>query len=1271
MAVAQLISQLAVSTPEKPVRLGRYDVTGLIGAGGMGEVYDAIDLEHGTRVALKTLTSWAPQGLLRFKNEFRSAAGLSHPNLVSLYELSVYEDLWFFTMDHVNGVDLIEWLRGAPASPPSVSENTLVASPLAARNSRTSVTAPVPLRAGLPASIPRIRQTLAQLVAGVHALHEAGYLHLDLKPSNVLVDRTGQLFVLDFGLIRRVEESPELAADPDTIHIAGTPMWMAPEQLTGAAIGEPADWYAVGLMLYWALTGAPAFPPQASPRDAARVRMSTEPLPARERVPGLPADLSELATALLQADPTQRPTGRTLLELTAGAETLATRQQAGFVGRRAELDQLREALVRVRKGDTRVVHVSGASGLGKSSLLRRFLHEVRSAGDFIALNSRCYERETVPYKAFDGLLDQLAALLGSGDLTPRLPARLTELVQVFPVFAGVPQIAAALEDARPPATIGVVERRRRAVEALCELFLNLAARRPMMLQIDDLQWADTDSIGLLVRLLAKARRTRIAVVLAFRDEEARNNPVIAPYFAVASALIDQQVTIDLQPLADDDARNLAGRQLAALGVDRVLAATIAQESGGTPFFIEELAHFVAQQRDGNGDSAVAAGVALDQVLAARVKSLPAHQRALVEVLSVANSPIPLHIAFEEAGLAGGALRSLWGLRGRHLIRTTGAGADDLVELHHDRMRESVLRYLSPERIASIHLGLARGFAEEGEASATEAWLFDCVRHYNSVHSLLADTERERVARLDLAAAHKARRAGAFPLAFDCFRAGAELLGDDGWDRDYDLTLALNSGAAETASFSAAWDQLDEYIDKVKSRGRSIFDQLVGWEVQVDASIARKEYANAIAVAIQALHLLDTDLPASPTQDQIGEAVQRAMNSLAAVGPEGLTQLADADDERIVASMRIMSLISSAAYFAAPPLLVVIACRLVVASVEHGLSTVTAYALSIYGIVLNTLGLHDQAHTWGQVALQLLERFDDPHVDARTRHVIHNLVCVWTVPLSTALPKLRHVVNQCRSVGDVEYAGYAAHGYIHNAIYAGKPLQPLHAEALELGDFMRAHQQVNALHVHEPFEQLLRCYLGLSDDPARLDGNGFSEQAALAAARAAGSSAGVAAITTVMGMVRYTFGAAVEAHRCFSAVRQMLDALPSIWHLPIIHQYAALAIYGLPETEREAHRADAEASIAALRHLAEYGPANFAHRVALVEAERARASGDLSAARSGFDRAISLAEAGGWVSDEALAHELAARCTDGEASSAHLAAARSAWGRWGAVAKISP
>jgi hypothetical protein len=162
-----------------------------------------------------------------------------------------------------------------------------------------------------------------------------------------------------------------------------------------------------------------------------------------------------------------------------------------------------------------------------------------------------------------------------------------------------------------------------------------------------------------------------------------------------------------------------------------------------------------------------------------VQELPDVERALVEALSVANSPIPIAVWFDVAGVDGpGALRALWALRGSHFVKSTGAADDDRIELHHDRMRESVISYMGPDHIVDVHLRLGRSLAalhaEEGSP-----WLFDAVRHLGEAASRLQGAERIATARLHLLAGRRAREAAAFPLSFSCFLAGIALLDDRG------------------------------------------------------------------------------------------------------------------------------------------------------------------------------------------------------------------------------------------------------------------------------------------------------------------------------------------------------------------------------------------------------------------------------------------------------------------------------------------------------------
>jgi len=1297
---------LSAATPSLPIALGRYEVTGLLGEGGMGKVYDAVERAHGIRVALKTLSRMAPASLVRFKSEFRSVAGISHPNLVPLYELGCHEDLWFFTMEHVDGSDFLTGVRGprdaeALHDTETASRQTTLTSPVAP----VSGPQPAPWRGrhrfreadpALPPSLPRLRDALVQLARGVHALHEAGLVHLDLKPSNVLVDRAGRVVVLDFGLAQAIPGSL-LEAQPEGPReriVRGTPLWMAPEQFLGERVGEATDWYAVGLLLHEALTGLPAFPP-ATLSATFYARQHTVPPPPAEILAGVPSDLSALCAALLRPNPEDRPDGAAVLELlqrasvgsgaevaqTPGWARLATPPaRSDFIGREAERDRLRQAFRRSRAHGAVVVHVTGPSGVGKSALLRTFVDEVRDEGALV-LTGRCYERETVPYKAFDGIVDDLAARLATRRqeaIVPDLPSRIVALGRVFPVLATVPAIAARLDAAIEESVSGsVVDLRRRAVQALCDLFEKLAARQPLVLQIDDLHWADADSIDLLVRIL-DAAAPGVLVAASFRREEASANPALAPYHALTRAaggrVADGLTTIDLTALPLAAAQALASATLEALEMPPdSLANAIALESGGIPFFVEELAHFAARHGDRSaGGRARIDGVTLETVLARRVQELPDAERALVEALSVANSPIPLSVWFSVAGVDPGALRALWALRASHFVRSTGASADDRIELHHDRMRESVLSYMPREQILDYHLRLGRALAVR-HAEEAGPWLFDAVRHLGEAASRIEGPERIETAHLHLLAGRRAREAAAFPLAFDCFRAGIRLLDEGAWEAHYELALALHGGAAEAAYLSAAREAVDAHVAAVLTHGRTILDQLVAREVQIDACIARRDYAGAVDADLAALRLLDVDLPSSPGAAEIGAAVQAATESLERVGLEGLLALPMAGDPRVVAAMRLMSRISSATYFARPALFPVLACRLVATSVEHGLCPATAYALSVYGVVLNSLGMLPQAHAWGRAALELVERIPDRTHEARTLHVVNDLVCVFTVPLASTLDSLRAAVDIGKESGDLEYAGYAAHAWVHNSFYAGRELSALHDAAVVLGESMRGYGELNALHVHQPFEQALRCFLGATPDPAALDDEHFTEEAALASARADGSRSAQCLVHLLVGMVRYHFGAKAAASHHLEAARPFLDGVASSWHVPVFHQYAAIAVWALPAAERSPLEARAEESLAALRAFAEHGPENFAHKVALLEAERARAGGDPAAAARAFERAAGGASAGGFHHDEGLAHELLARLLREQGAAAEAErrtdAAREAYARWGARAKV--
>jgi len=1276
------------------IRVGRYDVVGLIGHGGMGEVFDAIDTDHGGRVALKTLgvRDLAPDRLLLFKNEFRAVADLSHRNLVPLYELSCHEGLWFFTMELVDGVDLVAGvgrtvdesaMSGARPRLKALTHSTRVATPRG-RSLDTQAIADATRAASPRARLGELAElaepgesevsaidapacdleffvhTMAQILDALEFLHQHGVIHQDLKPSNILVEPNGNVRVLDFGLAHRIGQSMRLHGEDKVI---GTPAYMAPELWVAGVATPESDLFALGCIMFQLLIG--------------RLPVEQEWIHARQPpsvatlVEGVPVGVAEICDRLLTRDPTKRPSiadVRTALGVTRpqALEGIPARR---LVGRAVERRLLQQALERVCHGASMVALVEGGSGVGKSALVNRCFHDELVEREVLALRGRCYERESVPYKAFDGMIDALAIRLSAYDdeeYARVLPPWFDELRQVFPVLSRKTEPAASDVSAVP-----ALELRRRVLESLFQLFVRLAVQQPLVLQVDDLQWADVESLSLLWKLLHSAP-PGLLLVLSLRPEEAEDYADVVRFLAAVRELPeDRALTLALGPLETAEAEDLARQTLLSLGLPETLAVAIATESGGVPFFLEELAHSAAQH--GGADQAA---LKLDHALAERARALPAPERALVEVLAVANNPIPRAVACKAAGLEANIPRALGLLHRGHFVQSAGVRAGDRLGIYHDRMRESVLAGLTEERTRAIHLSLGRALCALVDDAASGPWLFDAVRHYGAASALVTDPEeRSRAARLHLLAGRQARQAAAFPLAFRCFEAGLALLPSDGWARDYDTSLGLCGGAAEAAYLTASWSVMDERIAQVKANGRTLVDQMPVWGVQIDALAGRHEYVAAIDVGLEVLELLGVHLPRDPDEASVGAAFGRALDELTRVGPDGLAALPDARDPHVLAAMRIQVRLCPVAFFVQQRLLALMACNLVTTSIERGLSTATPNALALFGLILNTAGMFSVSHGWGQVAIRLIDRWEDRSLEAATRHVVFNFVCPWIVPLRTVVASSREVFDIGQRTGDFEYGSYAAQMYTYMALAAGHPLEPLCEDALSLGRQIRAFGQINAIHIHAPFEQLLKSLTGGKSEPWNLDDADFSEDQALAEAEAAKSRSSISVHRIAIGMARFFFGRYREASEHLEVARAHLDGVPSCWLIPLCHQFAALAACAgwedLGEEERTALRPRIDASLAALRELSGQAPVNFAHRVSLVEGEMLRISGDPDGALARFEDALARATENDWACDVALAHESIERSqrrlgrTDEAAR--HRAAAIETYAAWGASA----
>ena len=847
----------------------RFEVIRQLGRGGMGIVYEALDKERGVRVALKTLLRVDPGAIYRFKQEFRALSDVAHPNLISLYELVSTEGNYFFTMELLNGVDFVSYVRGRSGpeqdSGKSADQGTrsISASASSQEWSAEEATAVLttkpagskPVQAAhppadqAPINWNRLRDALLQLAHGVHALHASGHMHRDIKPSNVFVQPDGRVVLLDFGVIAELG-----AVRKGHQEMVGTPAYMAPEQARGK-VTTASDWYAVGVVLYRVLTGA--LPYVGTMGEILFAKQDSDPVRPDTVRSDLPRDLVELCMQLLDRDPDRRPTGEEVLSrlgATRNSRSLdvnitARRRNSfqgdarrGLAGRDFHLMELRDAFAKIKRGAGQTVFVHGSSGMGKSALIDQFLDEVR-AGSGVVLAGRCYEREQVPYKGVDAAIDALSRYLlqlDDAEVAALAPRDRMPLAQIFPVLESVPAFARA-DDKKKQATPEPLELRRRAFAALRTLLTNIGQRGPLVVFIDDVQWGDRDSAPLLADLMRAPNVPPMLLLLSYRTDDAARSPLLTTLLASGSLLTPREIQVG--PLSEDEARALAYDLLASEGVDTDAAWTIARESRGHPYFIHELARYVK-------DEGLQEGVALslDMVIGKRVQRLPAQARRVMEVVAVAGQPIGHALIGRATGLEPQERIPVMNqLRVAQLIRTTGGGDDQSAECYHDRIRELLVSLLPAEQLAFDHGRIAEAMLADPDPDPEALAL-----HFQRAG------DPQRAFAYATKAADRAATALAFDRAATLYRLALELPSDPDTRRTLNERLAdalrnAGRGPEAAAAFFAA------------AEGASFERRLLNQRFAAEQLLYSGQFEEGMRAIAEVLRAVKLAMPATPTR----------------------------------------------------------------------------------------------------------------------------------------------------------------------------------------------------------------------------------------------------------------------------------------------------------------------------------------------------------------------------------------------------------------------
>ena len=1155
------------------------------------------------------------------------------------------------------------------------------------------------------------------ITAALGRLHQRGLFHRDIKPANVFVNTsTGEAWLSGFGLASHLPRERQTPEPPETI--AGTLAYMAPEQ-TGRmnrSIDSRSDLYSLGVTLYQLLTGSLPFT-ASDPMEWVHCHIARRPVPPSERLDNIPIAVSQIIMRLLAKTAEERYQTATGLESDLRrclAEWEAHRHVMEFplgqndtpdrllipeklYGREREVDALLAAFDRVvRGGAPELVLVSGYSGIGKSSVVNELRVVVAPPRGLFASGKFDQYKRDVPYstlvQAFQSLLRPLlgksdaelaiwrGAFLEALELNARL---MTDLIPELKLIIGDQAPVPELEPQQAQSRFQLVFRR----------FIGVFARpeHPLALFLDDLHWLDAATLDLLEDLLTRSDLRHLMLIGAYRDNEVDTaHPLTRKLEAIRQAGARVQ-EVRLAPIAREDLGQLIADALRCDADDAApLVQLVHEKTAGNPFFVIQFLYSLAEEgllrfdRDAAGwswdlgrihDKGYTDNV-LD-LMQGKVSRLPAEtQHALQQFACLGNvGEIPMLSAVLETPEEQ-VHAVLWPAVHQELIEHL----EGSYKFIHDRVQEAAYSLIPEALRAEVHLRIGRLLVTETPADKREEAIFEILNQLNRGAPLITQPEeRDQLAELNLLGGKRAKGSTAYASALTYLIAGGELLKDDCWERRHELIFALELTRAECEFLTGQLPVAEERLAALSNRAATTVEQATLASLRMDVCTALLQSGRAVAVCLNYLRHVGIDWSPHPKEEEVLREYERIWSLLGSRTIEDLIDLPLMDDPASLATVDVLIKVLPPAMQTDENLACLTICKAVSLSLEHGNCDASCVAyVWLARIAGRHFGDYRAGSRFGQLGYELVERRGLKRFEASTYHCFAIFVVPWIKHVWACRDLLFRAFEAANRIGDLTYAAYTCNNLNSALLFAGEPLLEVQAEA-EHG-LVFAEKARFGLVIHDITVQLalIRMLRGLTPK------FGCFDEAQLNEVRTEHHLSSDRSLATLA--CRYwirKLQARCIAGDYATAVDVASKAQPLLWTVSALFEEAEYHFYGAlaqaaccdsaPAGERLQHLNAVAAHHKQLQVWAENCPENFENRAALVGAEIARIEGRVLDAEQLYEQAIHSAQANGFVHNEAIANELAARfyAARGFEDIAHLywRKARDGYLRWGADGKV--